>query len=63
MLDFLIYEAAMNSTIPTAETSQQTSWIFVDDQSPYLEYSYGDWQNNPDADTEILHNSSIRFDG
>lgn len=59
VLDFLIYEATANSTIPSSETASQTSWIFVDDTSPYLEYSRDSWQPNPASYIELLHNSSI----
>lgn len=42
MLDYLIYEAIPNSTIPTPET--QTSWVFIDDRSEYLIYGDGEGQ-------------------
>lgn len=59
VLDFIIYEAAVNSTIPSSDTGSQTSWIFVDDQSPYLKYSQDGWQQNPAVYMDLLHNSSI----
>lgn len=58
-LDFLIYEATVNSTIPRSDAGNQTSWIFVDDTSPYLEYSDGGWVPNPVDYTGLLHNSSV----
>lgn len=39
-VDYLIYEASVNSTIPTADDS--ASWVFIDDTSPYLNVS-SDW--------------------
>lgn len=42
--DYIIYEATLNSSIPSP--TEQTSWIFVDDQSPYLEYNKGGWSRN-----------------
>lgn len=46
LIDYLIYNATVNSTIPSPE--KQTSWVFVDDQSPYLNYSQGGngWSGN-----------------
>lgn len=41
-IDYLIYEASENSTVSTTE---DTSWIFIDDHSPYLNYSDG-WTGN-----------------
>lgn len=38
-LDYLIYEATVNSTI----SNSTTSWVFVDDSNPFLAYSEGDW--------------------
>lgn len=35
--DYLIYNATVNSSMPSP--SAQTSWLFVDDQSEWLEYS------------------------
>jgi hypothetical protein len=46
LIDYLVYYATVNSTIPTSE--QQTSWVFIDDQSEYLQYSEGasGWNRN-----------------
>jgi hypothetical protein len=46
LIDYLIYDATVNSTVPTPE--QQTTWVFVDDQSEYLQYSEGEsgWSRN-----------------
>jgi hypothetical protein len=46
LIDYLIYNATINSTIPTPE--KQTSWVFVDDQSEYLQYSnrVNGWSQN-----------------
>lgn len=38
-LDYLIYEATVNSTI----TNSTTSWVFVDDSNPFISYSVDDW--------------------
>lgn len=46
LIDYLIYNAPVNSTISTSAEGQLTSGIFVDDRSPYLNYSEGGWSND-----------------
>lgn len=58
-IDYLIYEATVNSTISQSPTGNQTSFIFVDDTSPYLEYNQGGWEPNPAVHIDLLHNSGI----
>lgn len=38
-LDYILYEAADNSSISNTETAR----IFIDDTSPYLQYSSSNW--------------------
>lgn len=65
--DYFIYEATINSTIPNSDN--QTSWIFVDDQSPYLDYGDFGWSSDVPAFsqsgsfniTDISFNSSLTF--
>lgn len=40
-IDYLIYEASENSTV--SDNTNETSWIFIDDQSSYLQYSEDGW--------------------
>lgn len=49
MLDYLIYEASVNSTIPTGHDGG-TSWVFVDDRSPYLVYQDGSGASSSGVD-------------
>lgn len=48
--DYLVYEATPNSSIP--EPTAGTSWIFVDDKSPYLQYDDG-WSDVQNAQADI----------
>ncbi|EIM84160.1 uncharacterized protein STEHIDRAFT_159753 [Stereum hirsutum FP-91666 SS1] len=53
LFDYIIYEASVNSSIPTTEDG--TSWIFIDDSSPYLTPS-DNWSRNgalPDFSTPL----------
>lgn len=49
MFDYLIYEAEINSFIPTAD--DERSWIFIDDRSEYLVYSDGQSLSHGGCDT------------
>lgn len=60
-LDYLVYEATASSSIPNGTV--QTSWVFVDDSSPYLEYD-GGWDDSvPNPEdlnvTDAIFNSTI----
>lgn len=60
-IDYIIYEAVENSTVPTF--TAQTSWIFVDDWSPYLEYGDDEWSGTipyfTSNMTDVAFNSSV----
>lgn len=49
--DYLLYEATPNSSI--SNSTGGTSWIFVDDTSPYLQYDDG-WSKVSDVQPQIF---------
>lgn len=42
LLDYIIYEAVTNSPIVETDPNSKSSWVFIDDTSPYL-LSPGGW--------------------